>query len=131
MRLTTSFTMYSEDKFFDISFRYYLNCFSYFFVVRIGDEVDGNFWGDSNKFIYNEFWWNLVVVSWRYLFYCLMLSAVVKVIFISPQSNSIWSWNLSKLFLVSSRNFPNMFFYLHYIVWGSPGLRQGGNMNQW
>ena len=36
-----SCTMYSNDKLFDASFRFSINCISYFVVVIMGAEVDG------------------------------------------------------------------------------------------
>ena len=41
MRATTLFPLYSADNLFGVSFRYFLNCLSYFFVLIMGAEVYG------------------------------------------------------------------------------------------
>ena len=43
MRVTTSFSSCSDENFFDVSFRFSLNCFSNSVVVIMGSAADGDY----------------------------------------------------------------------------------------
>ena len=66
IRVITSFSVSSVENLFGVSFRYYLNCLSFFFVNN-GNYSKWSFWGGVKQFVSNNFWLKLFcLLFWNF-----------------------------------------------------------------